>query len=441
MRIITLIHGTWAREAPWTQEGSRLVHALQVADPETRIKRLAWSGGNSHAARLEAAERLVHHVRDCRKCHPAAKHYVIAHSHGGNVVRYALSLEDVSADLDGAVCLSTPFIVCRRKPESKELWSRACMFFLLGNFFLLNLVGDQKNHFHGISGVIGGILLLGFPFIFSLIVPFLFILLVTKMGPGIYRRWPKISGRWFFGSFEGASLPAGKFLIVRPSSDETVMGIGVFQLLTWLSNRVVKQLDGLYVNKNKIINFVFGVHQMVRPVVMFVIFCGSVLFATLMDKQETSTTVGLLLYFGECTIMTMLSILGFCSLLAVAEVKPGKVEFSWGTLDFAAPYEFLAHLCNGVLGLLYFPVIAVTSLFAVAFGWDMPFFSLFLQFSIEPLPPGNFSVFQLPVEDAPALSHSLPYDNPTVLEEIIRWMKRVDLDQTDRGGGRDGVRE
>lgn len=440
MRIITLIHGTWAREAPWTQEGSRLVLALQTADPEARIIRLEWSGGNSHAARLEAAEMLVHHVRGCRRCHPAAKHYVIAHSHGGNVVRYALSLEDVSADLDGAVCLSTPFIICRRKPESKELWSRVCMIFLLGNFVLLNLVGDQKINFHGISGVLGGILLLGLPFIYSLVVPILFILLVTKLGPGIYQRWPKISGCWFFSSFDGASLPADKFLIVRASGDETVMGIGVFQLLTWLSNRVVKQLDGLYVNKIRIINFVFRVNQMVRPVVMAVIFCGAVFFASLMNKQETSTAVGLLLYLGECTTMILLSILGFCFLLAVTEVKPRDVEFSWGTLDFAAPYELLAHMCNGVLGLLYFPVIAVTSLFAVAFGWDMPFFSLFLQFSIEPLPPGNFSVFQLPVEEAPVLSHSLPYDNPTVLEEIIRWMKRVELDQTCQEG-REGVRE
>ena len=132
MQIITLIHGTWACGARWTQEGSLLVSALQAADPEACIERLEWSGGNSHAARLDAAEKLVDHVRKFHRLYPDAKHYVIAHSHGGNVIRYALSLADISGYLHGVICLSTPFIACRRNLGRKELWSRFLMIVATG---------------------------------------------------------------------------------------------------------------------------------------------------------------------------------------------------------------------------------------------------------------------------------------------------------------------
>jgi hypothetical protein len=429
MRIITLIHGTWAREAPWTQEGSLLVRALRAADPEATIERLKWSGGNSHAARLEAAARLVHRIRGCHRRHPAAKHYVIAHSHGGNVVRYALSLAEVSTALRGVVCLSTPFIMCG-KPEGKELWPRMGMLLFLGYVLVKVLIGDNRIHFLGISPSLVGLLLtilLGF----LMMAPILFFLLVAKLGSRTYRLWPSINKQELLDSFEGASPSPDKFLIVRPGGDEADMGLKLFQLLTWLSNRVVKRLNGLYVTGAGIIGFVFGMNPKLRVAVAVLTLAAFSVFSRVWLRplmKDTSDAGALLLYCGAATIWILLFGLGVCFWLALAGYKPERLKISEGiTADMAAPYEILARICNGVLGFLYFPLILVASLFTVAFGWDMPVFSLFLKFSVEPLPPGNFCVSQLKMEDAP-LSHSLPYNDPAVISGIIRWMKRDELD-------------
>lgn len=53
--LITLIHGTWARDAPWTQPTSELATALGKSLGDVRFERFSWSGANSHRARCRAA--------------------------------------------------------------------------------------------------------------------------------------------------------------------------------------------------------------------------------------------------------------------------------------------------------------------------------------------------------------------------------------------------
>ena len=121
--VITLVHGTFARlptrDADWTREGSLLRRKLQAAlGDDVVFIPFRWSGMNWPAARYRAAGRLREHFGDTALRYPGRSHYLISHSHGGNVCLYALreAEREGSAVPTGAVCLSTPFIAAQPRP-------------------------------------------------------------------------------------------------------------------------------------------------------------------------------------------------------------------------------------------------------------------------------------------------------------------------------------
>jgi hypothetical protein len=109
--VITLVHGTWAQDAEWTKEGSPLRTAIQSRFRDrVEFRTFYWSGGNSFAARLVAASTLRAFIRDGIDRFPNARHSVVAHSHGGNVVLLAVEDEMIRSKLSSLVTLATPFI-------------------------------------------------------------------------------------------------------------------------------------------------------------------------------------------------------------------------------------------------------------------------------------------------------------------------------------------
>lgn len=142
--IIHLVHGTWAEGFPvlsslrkwwivrmfarvsartrqaeqeqpdWFEAGSSfqaaLVHHIQILCParEVRLGVFTWSGSNSAEARSEAAAGLRTYLGEQIASAPEARHFVVAHSHGGTVTVDAL---DGSLTLAGIVTLGTPFLI------------------------------------------------------------------------------------------------------------------------------------------------------------------------------------------------------------------------------------------------------------------------------------------------------------------------------------------
>jgi hypothetical protein len=138
--VITLIHGTWAQDAAWTREGSPLREALTLAlGRPMRFERFQWSGANTHPARARAATELRQVLRRLQADYPAAQHYVIAHSHGGNVACYALRGDGPPLRLAGVVCLGTPFVTCvpRRIGLSLDVAAAAARLGVFVAVFLL----------------------------------------------------------------------------------------------------------------------------------------------------------------------------------------------------------------------------------------------------------------------------------------------------------------
>jgi len=108
--VITLVHGTFAKRAPWTRPGSHLRNKLEhELGPAVTFLPFDWPGGNSIKARLTAAKQWASHLELAEREHPLARHSVIARNHGGNIVLRALTVKPRNGT-PAAICLSTPFI-------------------------------------------------------------------------------------------------------------------------------------------------------------------------------------------------------------------------------------------------------------------------------------------------------------------------------------------
>jgi hypothetical protein len=124
--IIVLIHGTWGaprwrsrkqRIPPtlwWTRESMFCKEVACCLQGSVAFKPFTWSGENTFRARQDASERLVSCLQQVRREFPTARIHAIAHSHGGNILCYALNrLMADSADatpVNSVVFLSVPFI-------------------------------------------------------------------------------------------------------------------------------------------------------------------------------------------------------------------------------------------------------------------------------------------------------------------------------------------
>ena len=116
-RVVTLVHGTWPRlpfnlltEIDWYRTEAPLCKTLYGDGQNTLIHRFGWSGSNTISARLAAASILHAELTKLLQKHPAAKHFLVIHSHGASVVFSALRDPSVAKQISGIVFLSVPFL-------------------------------------------------------------------------------------------------------------------------------------------------------------------------------------------------------------------------------------------------------------------------------------------------------------------------------------------
>lgn len=125
--VVTLVHGTFARDAAWTQEYSLLRIALEERlDAPVKFRCVTWSGRNAVEARMEGARRLVEELRSQMQDSDAVL-FVIAHSHGGNLAMYAMRDPAIRSRVAGLVTMATPFVVASRRLsmhwDARFLWA------------------------------------------------------------------------------------------------------------------------------------------------------------------------------------------------------------------------------------------------------------------------------------------------------------------------------
>src|SRR3954463_13585559 len=112
--VVTCVHGTRARGSRWPLLEQTIASALGVCGPIT-VQYFEWSGGNSVAARTRAAAELRDYLLQHLARTPHARHLLVAHSHGANIVLHALGdpgegASDIRDALAGIVLLSPPLL-------------------------------------------------------------------------------------------------------------------------------------------------------------------------------------------------------------------------------------------------------------------------------------------------------------------------------------------
>ena len=129
--VVHLVHGTFAENAPWTQPSSffrkHLQCRLRAHGIRTEIEFTAplWGGQNRQSSRLAGAEKVRDEVR--KKASEGGvpiRQLLVGHSHGGNVCFQACKDVErgIVSEVDGVVCLSTPFLVFRRAPYLRLMY-------------------------------------------------------------------------------------------------------------------------------------------------------------------------------------------------------------------------------------------------------------------------------------------------------------------------------
>lgn len=141
--VITLIHGTFAPHAEWVKATSDFVGSL-ASTIRRPIKPLVfgWTGGYRHCDRMLAAEDLATHIAKVREDYDNVPHFLVAHSHGGNIVTYCLRRPENRDGIAGVVTLGTPFLTFHSRPIAAMshylrtvLTFTSCPFAILGLLF------------------------------------------------------------------------------------------------------------------------------------------------------------------------------------------------------------------------------------------------------------------------------------------------------------------
>lgn len=109
--VFILIHGTWGADCDWYVPGGDFFEKLAetVSEKNSTVVPFRWSGGCGHESRVKGAQNLAQLIKTYDE---STSVFIIAHSHGGNVVNLASHLlaeeEDNKHYIRALFTLGTP---------------------------------------------------------------------------------------------------------------------------------------------------------------------------------------------------------------------------------------------------------------------------------------------------------------------------------------------
>jgi hypothetical protein len=382
--VVTLVHGTWARNAKWTKAGSSLFSHLEECLPKPAIVTgFSWSGKNSARARKRASEELCAHLRRMVEENPQAAHFVIGHSHGGNVALKAVA-EGQMFETVSLICLSTPFFNIRPRfrghgERLKKIGMGVLFSLMVVSGFLYPKFAN--NH----SGLFIGTFFLVL-FIFA----------------GIGLLWRK-AAREFADQVAISISESASLVVIRTVGDEASAFIGAFQIATW----VMTKLGILYVSAIVgIADFVIGTKEKAERY--------------LKSKERWMFAFIAILI----AIDTVLRIIYGKFIMWEALLNLGRSPTAWRWServqflgDHSPPYLVVLMLPLGLLAL----GIMLSGILPL--GLQAVIGLLLYEVTVEAVPPGGWKVYQInPQEDGAGLMHSLSYESRLALQAVREWI-------------------
>lgn len=362
--VVTFVHGTFARKASWIRGDSELSRAL---GEKLRVKPLVfqWSGLNSSRARLQAAGQLRDHLRELLEKHRTARHYVIAHSHGGNVALYALQDEDLKKRISGVVCLSTPFLHVRERalPISTEGFPVVAAIAVIVWIWAFLVEAPLS------PSVLGGTLLVGALCFGAL----------TGLGLGVWL--PRFSAG-LAARLQLPCLDPRKLLIIRAPGDEATGAI--------VASHFVSSLFGRLLAK-------------------------TAYWAELLHEPEGEWRRPPKLWW----LLGLYLLIPGSIAWALAPGAPPLLYAGW---------ELIALLMAWLLMSMPVLLLLMIAMVAIPMGASLAVASLFLDVSVEAAPPGAWTVHTLPPPTERVGSNRLvhgTHSDPNAIERIVDWIWRA----------------
>lgn len=427
--VVTLVHGTFARNAAWTKPQSLLSTTLtSTFNGQILLEAFNWSGWNSPVSRFNAAQNLKKRLLQLLVEHPQAKHFIIAHSHGGNVALEALRDRHVAEGMSGVICLSTPFMYVQpRGMRSVLLWFLGSGIWV-ASFFLLALCTGLVTRWIGLE-------------VSEVSENYLSVALCVVTFPLAYFL-PTMWARRAYAllrHMQPTTTPQNRVLLIRSTSDEASLLLIASQFAAFSTNKLISLARTAVVvafwlfEKTYLLlvgvwkRITFGYDRWANVALMWsstiylaVCVTGIIVCATSAFEEFDDTPDFLLL--AECAIFSVLTVLYDSETLVRGFTR------------------VLGSFYLGFLGILLIPlwlVMMIVSLFSLGprLAWHQPF----LDVSVDSCPPGEWDVhllsplrkramdgiwkaFDQPVGDDFRLSHSSPYNDPRALALITQWL-------------------
>ncbi|MFA6243033.1 MAG: hypothetical protein WC655_19000 [Candidatus Hydrogenedentales bacterium] len=414
--VITTVHGTFARGAAWTKPESNLCKALSKGlVGVVVIKPFEWTGKNTLSARMNGAAKLKEHFAHLQHEHPNAKHYIIAHSHGGNVAMYAMNDPGVASLVSGVVCMSTPFIFATRRllgaKNDAGLSARlasvipalalsAFQIALVAAFVYLSTIWDFEISKSWMTAI------------------YVLVLLASMTAGVVLVEWLSAFTDRLCNSMEQPVLDSEKLLIIRSPGDEAGAALGGVQFVVWLTARLYHPIARLS----------RWVHE----------FEEKFGWANIFPKVTGNPDVNLRLagkVLGHRPIAV--SLVGGIG-LAIPLSMEGSGSL-WSLLLFAPLSIFLVFfmlpvllsLASALALVLEVTVLMIQSfILLLPFGPEMATVNFYRSLSVEVSPLGSWKVNMLDDEDRSpdaseeqGLAHSRPYEDVGAFKLICDWIK------------------
>lgn len=400
--VVTLVHGTWARKTQWITPRSRLSQALRDIDAaDVRLFRFVWSGRNSPAARQRAAARLERKLALRMRQYPHARHYIVCHSHGGAVALRALAAGNLLEQIDGVVCLATPFLIARERdlgPDPIKYLSGAMLAFAL----LVSWMIDRA--------------LPLWPGWATILVQGVGISITLGAEFALVLKWRDFATALLRGLTTPA-VPPDKFLIIRSPADEASGGLSFGQFISRLTVLLFLKAQRLHAAFEAAAARWSG-HR-----------TRMVLVAT----AALASLFGCLIAYAELQIhhfppySTKLALGGFGTAFVVVFEALVVIVPGWG-VGGATVGALLA------VSALLWPTIVLLSLFLLLpYGWEIAAGNILLDVTAEATPLSSGSQpWPVHLIDSASTSerddrsslliHSQVYDNPAVITLVCNWI-------------------
>jgi hypothetical protein len=391
-RVVTTVHGTWARQATWVQPNSLMGRALiRQFGGGVHIEPFRWSGGNNPAARDHAKVELRAHLRRMRDKYPHAEQFVIAHSHAGNIVFYALRDEELGKAITGVICLATPFLVARpRVLAGKDITTHVVggvgsLIVLLALLLRWALSGVEPTWLKELA--MFGLFLFGMSLIATLL-----------------KEWLAFGAR-LDRAMKLPPVSRDRVLIVRAPGDEASAAL----LFTQFVSQVTVRLYVLLHQRHRRLEGMLERWSAHRLSVVGGLVAGLIVYGA-------AIALAVRLEFATAATLALVTLLSWACVAVPIALLVGWIDVA------AFPLQI-------VTGVVLFAAIVVLSATLLPFGRQVALGNIVLDVTAETTPPGTWLVHQIGAalvgsvpDDAQPLQHSVVYEDPRSLSLICDWI-------------------